>query len=158
MAKKPTRKKRVATKEADYEVQMKDTSPAAKVQSRATKVSAASPEAAIKAATGGKPTSDKEVVTVRKDDPSNNTPNVTIEAKKHSMKTITETVKYPYSFSVPRTFSEFLESVGLEYSSIGNNVMVKFENKSQLTEGLRTLNKSKDNKSKIIIDGISRNI
>ncbi len=75
-----------------------------------------------------------------------------------TMKKITESVAYPYSVSLPIQFRAFLESVGMDYYDIGSTVVVKFETKQSLTEGIRVLKKSKHEKATIIMNGIGRSI
>lgn len=147
------------TEEADYEVTIKDTSMGATTPKKTATVKAPTPDAAIDAATDNKPVPGAEEVTVKKTDPQGSSTGVVSEkAPSLSMKAITEAVEYPYSISLPEQFRKFLAETGLEYRNVGNTLTMKFENKTQLTEALRTLRKSKSEKAGVVLDGINRSL
>ena len=159
MAKKPIKRRpRKKTKEAEYEVDVQNTSPGASVTSSSTSVDASSTEDAIRTATRGRPTKNGEEITVRKVDPRNKPMSKGVVEGAKPIKTITESVKYPYSFTIPKTFSGFLEEMDMEYKQVGHSVMVEVANKTQLAETLRKMNKSDDPKAGIIMLGISRSV
>lgn len=153
-------------KETEYEVAIQDTNPGSKTPTTTSKVTAASADQAISTATGGQPTTDAEVVTVRKksptgapSQPSQGVVSNTMETyKRPTMKAITEGVNYPYSITLPMPFKKFLESNNFVYTEVGNSTMVRFNNKGSLVECLRALNKSTDPISDVIFDGIGRSI
>jgi len=159
-------KRRKKIKETDYEVDVKDTALGSTTSDTTTTVSAASAGQAISTATGGQPPKDTEVVTVKKKTSiggqsvaSQGVVGNTMEGyKRPTMKSITESVEYPYSITLPMPFKSFLESNDFVYSEVGNSTLVQFNTKQSLTKCLRALNKSDDPRADVIFDGIGRSI
>lgn len=156
------------TNEAEYEVVVRDTTPGAKTPEKATKVNAVDPKKAVELATGGKPARDAEEIAVKKKVPGAPKPpggapvqggvNSVESVKPKSMKAITEAVDYPYSISLPQQFQGFLEKLNIPHNQVGHTVMMRFDNKNQLTEALRAFNKSDNPKAEIVLNGINRSL
>jgi len=80
------------------------------------------------------------------------------KTKTPSIKKITDSIEYPYSISLPKTFNTFCDSNNIEYLISNNQVVIQFKNKTQLTTCLKHLKKSKEEASSIIVDGIIRSL
>lgn len=161
--KKPAPRKTKKVQEADYEVTVKDTTPGSQTPEKSAKVNAANPDQALDTAMGGKQPTGAEEVIVKKSSPTAGTGapkpgGVMSEAKIGSIKAITEAADYPYSVSLPKPFRKFLESVSFDHMEVGSTVMVRFDNKSQLSEAISVLKKSDADEATVILNGISRSV
>jgi len=78
--------------------------------------------------------------------------------KKPSIRGIPNKVEYPYSVILPKSFGKFLTSLEIEHTLVGEQIVIQFENKTKLSSMLKTLNKTQNDISDIIINGIKRSL
>lgn len=165
-------KRKPKIKENEYEVQTTDTRPGASTPQASTTVQAGTPDAAMKMATAGKPPpSPTQITTIRKKTPGvsgspSNDPTVSITPGPGgvvpesiaSNKKIIESVQFPYSITLPSSFKSFLDETKIATRTVGDSVMIRFDQKASLTETLRVLRNSTDSRASVILSGISRSL
>ena len=78
--------------------------------------------------------------------------------KKPTVKKITDAVSYPYSITLPVAFNTLLATLKISHKVMNKQVVIQFENKTQLAACLKVLNKSEDAAASIITDGVIRSL
>lgn len=160
---KTTKKKRTTKKkmvEGEYEVAVTDNTPGTKIPKKTATVDARNAETAVSAALDGAEGGAEEVTVKKKSamGRGGNSSGGNTGGGVHSMESITEAVKYPYTISLPRAFASFLTESGIDYVEVGTTVMTTFPNKTRLRDALREFKKANMKKATIILEGVGRSL
>lgn len=172
-------RKRKTTEATTFDVEMVDNKPIQQGAQKVTKtVSAATRDEALRKATQGDPNTGKYEQITLKQKPTTPGPVVnkpqtamTTEAKgkKKSKKVdpntmeFVESVRYPYSLMLPKAFQKLIEgAVSTKANAVltesYGRVYVRIEDKAAMVAFVENLHKSKDEKAKVVVEGIKRSI